>query len=205
VEGRLGGLESIHLFRRGLEWIAGHITVPIPAPGAARNRRSYNGVSAVPESNASKVAQARSLENFARELFAVNYSCEEALKCIDSSLCLCTNYGALLLRADILSCLECYEEGLRTVDAAIELDPDDPEGYANKAQILCDVGDYQNAESLARKALEMSDADLVPSEVFLQSIYLALTEAVAGQGRIEEARTLLHEAEERGAGGFRVE
>lgn len=92
----------------------------------------------------------------AGDLFAFEGDYEAALAMIDKTLALSPrNERALVLKADILFCLNDDAAALRLLNQAIEAHPDRPEAYASKAGVLDALGKPREALQCCDLALSL--------------------------------------------------
>ena len=101
------------------------------------------------------------------------------------------NVKALILKGDILFCMDLDEEALKCFEMAISADPYSAEAYGSKAGTLDVLGQYEEALSHCDKAFELvklRDKFLLPS-LFDQKLTLLIR-----MRRYEEARNILRKA-----------
>lgn len=65
------------------------------------------------------------------------------------------HYSRLLNRAEELKDARLYYDSLKYLDAAIKKDPQNPEAYLKKSEILSRIGRYSEVEAAVQKALEL--------------------------------------------------
>jgi tetratricopeptide (TPR) repeat protein len=104
------------------------------------------------------------------------------------------NYELLVLLAHIHLDRDEFTEGLRYLDQAIALAPDQARAYDSKAQVLIDYLDKPvEAESCARKALSLSKKTGEEPE-FLEFRYSTLIDILVARKKYAEARWIVKRA-----------
>lgn len=128
----------------------------------------------------------------ASDNFCYNRDYETALKQVEEVLSVEPyNTRALILKGDILFCMDLDEQALNCFDKAIKSNTNSAEAYGSKAGILDVLGRYDEAIKFCEKAFELikpKDKFLLPS-LFDQKITLLLR-----MRRYEEAKAILNKA-----------
>src|SRR5260370_42659819 len=89
----------------------------------------------------------------------------------------------------ILAELGEFDESIKYLDRAIQIDPSDYRAYGHKAGTLLDKGDLAGAETCARKELALRDTE---DQVYF-SVCDSLSVILERQGRLDEAKQVLKE------------
>ena len=97
------------------------------------------------------------------------------------------DYDANSLMGAILGDLDEFDESIKYLDRAIQIDPSDSLAYGHKASSLRFKGDLTGAEVCARKELELAD----PEDETYDLTYDSLSEILQAQGRLDEAQQVL--------------
>lgn len=136
--------------------------------------------------------QVEKLIREASDNFSYNRDYELALKDIDKALKIeKDNAKALILKGDILFCMDMDKDALDHFDRAISADPSSAEAFGSKAGTLDVLGNYDEALSCCDKAFELvktKDKFLLPS-LYDQKLTLLLR-----MRKYEEARKVLNRA-----------
>jgi tetratricopeptide (TPR) repeat protein len=104
------------------------------------------------------------------------------------------NCEALRLAAPTMAGLDDYQAAMDYIDRAISIQPDDADLHDAKAGILIGANSFADAEVEARTALGIAKMDdRMPLIDGLDFIYLTLVDALANQGKMEEAQKVLDE------------
>ncbi|MEW5820020.1 MAG: tetratricopeptide repeat protein [Cyanobacteriota bacterium] len=128
----------------------------------------------------------------ASDNFSYNRNYELALEQVDEALSIeFDNVKALILKGDILFCMDSDEEALTYFEKAIKADPTSAEAFGSKAGTLDVLGRYDEALLFCDKAFKLvnnKDKFLLPS-LYDQKITLLLR-----MRRFEEAKRALNKA-----------
>lgn len=128
----------------------------------------------------------------ASDNFSYNRDYELALEQVDQALSIeKDNLKGLILKGDILFCMDDDQEALKYFDMAINADPHSAEAYGSKAGTLDVLGHYEEALYHCDKAFDFvspKDKFLLPS-LYDQKITLLLRTR-----RFEEAKRTLNKA-----------
>lgn len=128
----------------------------------------------------------------ASDNFSYNRNYELALEEVDRILSIeKDNIKALILKGDILFCMDLDTEALECFEKAISANPYSAEAYGSKAGVLDVLGRYEEALASCDKAFDLSrlkDRYLLPS-LYDQKIMLLIRTR-----RFEEARRILNRA-----------
>jgi tetratricopeptide (TPR) repeat protein len=97
------------------------------------------------------------------------------------------DYDANSLMGAILADLDEFDESIKYLDRAIQINPSDSLAYGHKAGTLLAKGDLAAAEAYARKELELID----PADETIDTTYDSLSVILREQGRLDEAQQVL--------------
>jgi tetratricopeptide (TPR) repeat protein len=128
----------------------------------------------------------------ASDNFTYNRDYELALEQIDSALEIDGNHvRALILKGDILFCMDLDKEALEHFEMAINADPLSAEAYGSKAGTLDVLGNFEDALKCCEKAFSLIT---VKDKFLLPSLYDQKLTLLLRMRKYEDAKRILSKA-----------